>query len=256
MNPGTQALPPRSFSTVFKVALLTYHQHFQVRTLCHQGIRSIKWDREGRCVHVFVLLFLCAYLQPILFNVTLKFHPYCPYCNFNHISMMWNIMTVQNVKLQNLASTTSLFVARWCTIGECLWVMITIFLPHLGVSPQISGVWPSLTGGPEGRNFPSFHAWKPEITQTTRRFSLTLPANAGLGLDTFLFQRLIAWQSWTLWGSPSVGFQVKGNLGADFLAIWAVNLTFGISFFWTRKDEVEDHWNHLLYTMQSWWSEK
>lgn len=50
MNPGTQALPLRSFSTVFKVTLLTYHQHFQVR--------------EGRCVHVCVCAFAFVCVPP------------------------------------------------------------------------------------------------------------------------------------------------------------------------------------------------
>ena len=100
---------------------------------------SSSWRALCTCVCVCVLLLLCAYLQPILFNMTLKFHPYCPYCNFNHISMMWKVMTVQNVKFQNFASTTSLFVARGCTIGECLWVMITIFRPHLEFPHKFQG---------------------------------------------------------------------------------------------------------------------
>ena len=63
------------------------------------------------CMCVRAFAFVCV--PPTnSFNVTLKFHPCCLYCNFSHISMMWK----ENVKFQNFASTTSLFVARWCTM--------------------------------------------------------------------------------------------------------------------------------------------
>ena len=130
------------------------------------------------------------------------------------------------------------------------------FPAWIGVPPGLSGVWPSLTG--EGRNFPSFHAWKPEITQPPRGFKQGFDFTGQCRPWTWhiFFSKSDSLTVVTCEGHLRWGFKWRGIYGAIFFSIWAVNLTFGISFFWTRKDEVEDHWNHLLYTMQSWWSEK
>lgn len=133
----------------------------------------------------------------------------------------------------------------FCCKGVHNWWMLMSddhhFPASLGVSPQISGVWPSLTGGPEGRNFPSCHAWKPEITQTPRGFQTGFwlyRAMPALDLTHFFSesQQLIAWQSLPVRVTFGGGFKWREIYGAIFFLDLSSEPHFwGICFFWPER---------------------